>query len=840
MLQAGYTLSNRYEVVKPLGQGGQSNVYLLKDTRLKGKMWVAKEMSVQYSDPRAQSLAQKHFEQEANMLATLEHVNLPKVIDYFSQSGKYYLIMEYLEGEDLGVLLKKAGRPFGEEQVARWAIQIATVLYYLHMQPSPIIFRDIKPSNIMICQGQVKLIDFGIARHFNPAKKGDTLRIGSPGFSPPEQYSGQTDPRSDIYSMGVAMHQLLTLFDPAKSQTPFTLPPIKVFNPEVSPKMIHIVETCLQIDPAKRFQTAIELKRALKEIIGAGMTQIAATGAITVPQLPGATVPAVPPQQLSQTVPAQPPVQGMTIPATPPVQGMTVPSAPPQGMTVPAAPPPQPQQTIPSSSHPQALKIKPPEPQPVQPKPAAQTPPAKSASKPSSSGSSSSSSGNGSARSVFAVIVLLCIAAGCYFAFTNFDRIKTLIPVSTPSAEPTPDSSGSLSRGVSYLEAGNYRLAIDELLAASKDKPNDPEIFLYLNRAYAGSSGNKKMTAGIILPFAGENKISAAKNQDFLSGAALAQRQINFDGGIKETDVEFRICRLTGSKEKDESLIKMLIDAKPVFIIAPGYCDTNAFTAEQSQQAGIAFLTPQWGLLSADKQGAKAIVLGIPAEKQIDAVIRTLETNQAKEVSIVYDAENYDSLRKLLEQKMASKKITLVDSLPYQPDKLDFDNSVTSVGAASPDGVVILGKEEAAAGFVARLRKKGAGVRVFLPPFLTDESFLALCGEKTNDIIGTGYLGRSFNYKAQYFMELFENAFGRPASRESAAGYDLLNLAAEAGRQTFAEPDKILAALQNQSLEPAFYGVSGVFGKKNDNQVFQWAVFESSEGKWKESGGFQQ
>ena len=273
MLKPGYILGNRYQVIKPLGQGGQSNVYLLKDLRLKGKKWVAKEMVTQYADPKDQSLAKRHFEQEANLLATLEHPNLPKVIDYFSQGGKHYLIMSYLKGEDLERKLKRQKTPFSEEEVAGWGAQIATVLYYLHRQKKPIIFRDIKPSNVMICQGQVKLIDFGIARHFNPSKQGDTLRIGSPGYSPPEQYSGQTDPRSDVFSLGVTMHQLLTKQDPAKTQSPFNLPPIKNFNPDVSDGMAEIITKSTMIDPKKRYQNVLDVKTDLKELLKSRGTQ---------------------------------------------------------------------------------------------------------------------------------------------------------------------------------------------------------------------------------------------------------------------------------------------------------------------------------------------------------------------------------------------------------------------------------------------------------------------------------------------------------------------------------------------------------------------------------------
>ena len=210
MLQPGTMIGSRYQVVRLLGQGGMSNIYLCQHAQLQGKKYVVKEMTARYSNPEEQATALKYFEREAQLLARLRHPNLPEVFDYFSFQGRYYLVMEYIEGEDMGRLLTRVSGPLPERQVTEWATQIATVLYYLHCQkPEPIIFRDVKPSNLMISGASVKLIDFGIARHFNPNKKGDTMRIGSPGYAPPEQYSGQTDPRSDIYALGVTLHAAL-------------------------------------------------------------------------------------------------------------------------------------------------------------------------------------------------------------------------------------------------------------------------------------------------------------------------------------------------------------------------------------------------------------------------------------------------------------------------------------------------------------------------------------------------------------------------------------------------------------------------------------------------------
>lgn len=306
MLQPGTMIGTRYQVVRLLGQGGMSNIYVCQDTRLRGKMWVVKEMTARYSNPEEQAAALKYFEQEAHLLAHLHHPNLPTVNDYFQFQGKYYLVMEYIEGEDLGRMLARVGGPLPERQVAEWGAQIATVLYYLHCQkPDPIIFRDVKPSNLMVSGAKVKLIDFGIARHFNPNKKGDTMRIGSPGYAPPEQYSGQTDPRSDIYALGVTLHQALTGRDPTTTQTPFQLPPVRNLNPKVSDEMARIIERSTKMLPEERYQNMLEMKRDLQNLVAThrGGTSVVHAPADPAPIPPGPRHSTPPPAPAAPTTP---------------------------------------------------------------------------------------------------------------------------------------------------------------------------------------------------------------------------------------------------------------------------------------------------------------------------------------------------------------------------------------------------------------------------------------------------------------------------------------------------------------------------------------------------------
>jgi serine/threonine-protein kinase len=228
-------------------------VYQAADIRLPGQIWAVKEMSESWipdQDDRAQAI--QAFEQEAILLAKLNHPNLPRVIDSFSEEGRQYLVMEFVQGQTLEKLLDQRSDPFTEKEVLSWAIQLCDVLSYLHNQPQPIIFRDLKPSNIMIDQsGQIKLIDFGIVRFFKPGKAKDTMAIGTQGYCAAEAISGQTDARSDLYSLCVVLHEMLTGHNP--TTTMFNLPPLRRLNPSVSPEWERIIHRGLEQDRNRRW-----------------------------------------------------------------------------------------------------------------------------------------------------------------------------------------------------------------------------------------------------------------------------------------------------------------------------------------------------------------------------------------------------------------------------------------------------------------------------------------------------------------------------------------------------------------------------------------------------------
>jgi serine/threonine-protein kinase len=302
-LPANSILNNRYLILRKVGHGGMAAVYQAADTRQPGTLWAIKEMSdAALSSVQERDYAMRAFQQEANLLRSLAHPNLPRVIDAFTEGGKHYLVMEFVSGESLQVMLEKRARPFSEAEVLPWALQLCDVLAYLHNQDPIIIFRDIKPSNIMLTpQGQIKLIDFGIARFFKPGKTKDTLALGTPGFAAPEAVTGQTDERSDIYSLCATLHNLLTGHDPVK--TMFNIPPARQLNPAISVAMERILMRGLQNHRDLRWRSAADLRTecaclegmaaASRERFSAQDMVAPAAKKVTVPSRGGAAAPTV-------------------------------------------------------------------------------------------------------------------------------------------------------------------------------------------------------------------------------------------------------------------------------------------------------------------------------------------------------------------------------------------------------------------------------------------------------------------------------------------------------------------------------------------------------------------
>lgn len=265
-LSAGRCLSRgRYVIQAKIDQGGMSAIYKVQDARLPNRIVAIKEMNERVIEPSERPEVLAAFKREAEMLAQLDHPNLVKVFDLFEEDGRHYMVMEFILGRSLLKILEEGG-PGGlpEDRVVTWAAQLCDVLAYLHSQNPKIIYRDLKPGNVMELTGgmHIKLIDFGIARIYKPGQRKDTIVFGTPGYAAPEQYGQhQTDERSDVYSLGAMLHHLLTGRDPSNS--PLVFPSMRSLNQHVSQRVNDAIATAVTLRREDRFATMTEMKAAL-------------------------------------------------------------------------------------------------------------------------------------------------------------------------------------------------------------------------------------------------------------------------------------------------------------------------------------------------------------------------------------------------------------------------------------------------------------------------------------------------------------------------------------------------------------------------------------------------
>ncbi len=274
----GSLLNERYRILMQVGTGGFGAVYKARDTLSSGQstdIIALKQVNLRGLTPQEIIEATDGFHREVLLLSTLKHVNLPRIHDSFTDSEHWYLVMDFIEGETLEQYLRDTTpgsspsktRSLALDEVFSIALQLCQVLHYLHTRQPPIIFRDLKPANVMRApEGNLYLIDFGIARHFKPGQAKDTMPFGSPGYAAPEQYGkAQTTPQSDIYSLGALLHQVLSGEDPA--ETPFRFAPLRLYGTAGLAELEALIMRMVDMDPGKRPANAAEVKEELQRIV---------------------------------------------------------------------------------------------------------------------------------------------------------------------------------------------------------------------------------------------------------------------------------------------------------------------------------------------------------------------------------------------------------------------------------------------------------------------------------------------------------------------------------------------------------------------------------------------
>jgi eukaryotic-like serine/threonine-protein kinase len=265
-----YLLQGRYKIIKQLGKGGMGVVYLAKDNRFSNRLCVVKEMkeSLLSHNEEEKRKAISRFNAEADLLATMNHPNVPQVYDRFNERNKYYLVMEFVAGVDLKTLLDEHIKRFQsnlpEKDLIIFLFELCLALEYLHNHIPQILHRDIKPENIMLTKsGKIKLIDFGIAKFIQTKNVGTS--IGTQGYAAPEQYKGVVEARTDIYALGATFHHLLTSRDP-QLETPFDYPPVLELNPSIHERFAQSIDNMLQAELCKRPMNVRDIQIELKSI----------------------------------------------------------------------------------------------------------------------------------------------------------------------------------------------------------------------------------------------------------------------------------------------------------------------------------------------------------------------------------------------------------------------------------------------------------------------------------------------------------------------------------------------------------------------------------------------
>lgn len=261
MLKVGDLIDGKYKILNEIGRGGMSTVYLAINEKA-NKPWAVKE--VRKNGISNRELVKQSLMVEINLLKKLKHKGLPSIVDIIDQQDNYLIVMDYIEGITLENIMQEEGvQP--QEKVVDWAIQLCDVLQYLHTRKPAIIYRDMKPSNIMLrSDGSVVLIYFGTAREFKERHVEDTTCLGTQGYAAPEQFGGmgQTDERTDIYSLGATMYRLVTGHNP--SEPPYEMYPITHWNPRLSTGLEGIIAKCTSKDPKSRYQSVQEVRYALE------------------------------------------------------------------------------------------------------------------------------------------------------------------------------------------------------------------------------------------------------------------------------------------------------------------------------------------------------------------------------------------------------------------------------------------------------------------------------------------------------------------------------------------------------------------------------------------------
>ncbi len=701
MLSAGDIIKGEYKVIKVIGNGGMGSIYLCAEVKESNKKWALKEMRLTQIQAEMQEKATKHFEMEAEILSRLNHLNLPTVKEYFKENGNYYLVMEFIEGEDLGKLLDRSATPFSEELVLKWGTQIATALYFLHIQkPHPIIYRDLKPSNIIVTpEGNIKLIDFGIARFFQPGKKKDTIQMGSLGYAPPEQFGeGQTDERSDIYSLGVTLHQLLTKRDPAEADNPFKIPLVRTMNKDVSIELERIIQRSTQFEAIRRYQKVSELKRDLKSLYDEKLRK-----SRQMPQAPQLPVSVQPPTIAISAVEME---------------------------------------RLPGHGKPQDVQYSHPG------KPGENVIEKKEASKDSEvskdkikeagKDSNEEKLDKGDEKqekkipyrakkkksllaTTFIIILFISLPVLLYYlkppwAIKYLSFIPSFHSVSLPEVTPSPavETLNLKEQALSKYNDGNFSEATGLINESLKNFPADPEAMIIKSNIELAVQGNDKFSLGLIV--SGKGKYTY-DGEDMMKGAFLAQKEINSNLGVRGKMLKVDIINdFSDVNLAFNSMSRIKSDNFTAFI---GPDDYNVYmsVAPLFKTSGMLQFTPCLSMINNQKDRPFTFGLSPDIRSELKAIYKLIYGKlNKKKIATIYDIQNpyFFELNYIFKEEILSKERTIINDVLVREDSIreqkEINRILDSLAISKPEVILFFSSPYLIKQLATEIRKKDKDV----------------------------------------------------------------------------------------------------------------------------------
>lgn len=814
-------LQGRYSIVRPLGRGGRGAVFLCNDLRLPGKQWAIKEMN-----PPERGLEDRFremFEREAATLSSLRHPNLPVIVDYFQERGGAFLVMEYIEGENLAQYVRQAG-PLGEGEAFRHGAILLDLLVYLHRHDPPIIFRDLKPENVMRTRsGDLKLIDFGLARHYVDGQHHDTVQAGSVGYASPEQWEDltQTDERSDIYSWGATMVFLLTGRVPNPH---LPLSALRTIKQGPSVNGLQILSECLQPVPDDRHDDAAYLGKVVRRHL----------------------------QELGVTPP--PPPRGMAAaPSARPLDGSGRPQSTlraPEELGAPSARTAEEghdatAESTDSSSAVGSASGR-----------LSSTTGTRRTGGPSSPTtdppSSTTSSGLVRTRATptremprepdeervswlrtLGLPLLLITLATIGLLALLLPKLRGTPPPVMHSPSPNDFSAGvppyrrrftqdtDLEEGRRLYAAGKWTEAIARLDVATTRWPEDAEAHVLKQNAYIKMRGEPYVRLPYIGTFTGADGPEAYSH---LYGMALGQIRVNQEGGIRGRRVVLDYFDDESSTTRCLEIARALLqDPQVAVVLGPTTSQRTLAVAPMFNAARVNLIAPAASAASVWSAGPYVFTASDGREPRVKAMALHATRASGARIAVVHDATSMLSreMATIFSAEASRHDSTCLDAPPYEDENTTFAPQVEFIQSHPPTAVFLSEYRGAPiARFALALRQAGVTVPIMTQAVPYARDLVEIGGTAVNGLVTTEYFHPQIDTPNMHaFMRSFRREFGDVTPPYASANSFDAFTAAVAGLEQGEGREAINAYLRATGVtRPAFEGVGGRFalGKRLD------------------------